>query len=110
MYGYTRLTSVVLLAAFLCCGSSRAQPARPAKYATIKVGAEESIQKVLFSPTGDSLSYLFSGKTIATWDVKTKQQHKQVHKAETVFRDMDYSPDGRMLAVSEINAVFHIDI
>jgi WD40 repeat protein len=108
MPGHIRLISVVLLA-FPFCSVARAQPGQPTKYATIEPGEKESFGQVLFSPAGDSLGYV-KGKNIAIWDVKAKQQRKLTYKADHVFLDMDYSPDGRMLVATEFSRLYQIEV
>src|SRR5437879_6174001 len=102
-------TALFVFLPSLSCVATRARPMKPTKYATIEAGEKESIGTVRFSPTGDSLGYIISGKTIAAWDVKTKQQRELLHKPGTVFLDMAYSPDGHMLAVSEFAKIYHLD-
>jgi len=83
---------------------------KPTKYATIEPGITESIHRVHFSPTGDSLAYVYSGKTIATWHTKAKEHRKQLHKADVIFLDMAFSPDGRTLVASDLSDVYQIDV
>ena len=101
-----------LVATLLGNGAVSSQPGQPAKYAVIEPG-DASFSQVRFSPNGERLSYVTIGEPgewIATWDVKSKQQLKRVHKAESSIGDFAYSPDGRLFAVSDGRSVYHIDV
>lgn len=110
MYGLTRWIKIVFLISGMDCGVTHAQQSDPKKHVMIKVAKDEYVHKVLFSPIDDTLSYLSTEPSIATWDVKAKKEGTLFHKLESLIVDFDYSPDGKALAIAAYPKLYSLDI
>ncbi|MDB5307794.1 MAG: repeat-like protein [Gemmataceae bacterium] len=108
------LARAALVATLIAFNADGVKSVQPSKYAVIEIeSGEASFSNVQFSPDGERLSYVTirgTGECIATWDVKTKQQLKQVHKAESRIGGIAYSPGGRLFAVADGTAIYTIDV